>query len=49
MRQFFEFFCKFEIKKKLMFMSVLITIIIISDLTINIRSAVLKRVFIEVC
>ena len=47
MRQFFEFLL--ILNKKLIFLSVFITIIIISDLTINIRSTVLKRVFFEVC
>ena len=47
MRQFFEFLS--ILNKKLIFLSVFITIILISDLTINIRSTVLKRVFFEVC
>ena len=47
MRQFFEFF-KF-LNKKLIFLSVFITLIIISDLTISIRSTVLKKVLFEEC
>ena len=38
----FSSFCKFEIKK-LIFLSVFIIKILISDLTINIRSTVLKN------
>ena len=41
MRQFFEFM--YMINKKLIFFSVFVAIIIISDLTINIRSTVLKK------
>ena len=41
MRHFFEILQ--NLNKKLIFLSVYITIIIISDLTINIRSTVLKR------
>ena len=42
MRQFFEFL--YILNKKLIFLSVFIAIIIISDLTINIRSTFLKKV-----
>ena len=41
MRQFFEIL--YILNTKLIFLSVFITIIIISDLTTNIRSTVLKR------
>ena len=41
MRQFFEFLK--NLNKKLIFLSVFITLIIISDLTITIRSTVLKK------
>ena len=41
MGQFLEFLK--ILNKKLIFLSVFITIIIISDLTINIRSTVLKK------
>ena len=48
MRQFFFTFCTFEIYK-LIFLSVVTKIFIMSDLTINIRSSVLKRgVFLSV-
>ena len=47
MRQVFEF--SLFLNKKNVFFSVFITVIIISDLAINIRSTVLKRVFFEVC
>ena len=48
MRQIFEFL--YFLNKKLIFLSVFIIIIIISCLTINIRSTVLKKdVFFEVC
>ena len=45
---FFLVFVNFKLKK-LIFLSVFITIIIISDLTINIRSTVMKKDFFEVC
>ena len=47
MRQFFKLLK--ILNKKLIFLSVFTTLIIISDLTISIRSTVLKRVFFEEC
>ena len=48
MRQFFRVFVNFKLNK-LIYLPVFITIIMILDLTINVRSIVLKRVFFEVC
>ena len=48
MRQFFEFL-KILNKKLIIFLSVFIIIIKLLDLTINIRSTAMKRIFFEVC
>ena len=47
MRQFFEFLQ--ILNKKLIFLSMFITIIILWGLTINIRSTALKKGVFEVC